>query len=239
MYVDSKAIVLSSLKYKDADLIVKCYTEAQGLVSFMVKGVLKSKKGKLKPAMFQSFNILNIGFNYKNKGQLEFFKDVRVEAHLNSISKDVYKSSMAMFLAEILKSVIYEEEPNPRLFKFIEDSILRLEYSKQFANMHISFLIKLSSFLGFSPHLPIKKEDIYFNLDEGFFQDHENKYTLNQENSNALLSFIKAPIAESHQIQLNKTQRNNLLKVMITYYRLHIESFKTPKSLEVIESIFS
>ena len=53
MIISTKAIVLSKLKYKDNDLIVKCYTESKGVVSFMVKNAFSSKKSKLKPAYFQ------------------------------------------------------------------------------------------------------------------------------------------------------------------------------------------
>ena len=44
MIIPTKAIVISKIKYKDNDLIVKCYTQAHGIVSFMVKGALSSKK---------------------------------------------------------------------------------------------------------------------------------------------------------------------------------------------------
>ena len=46
--VATKAIVLSSLKYNDSSLIVKCYTEDEGLKSYLIRGILKAKKGGLK-----------------------------------------------------------------------------------------------------------------------------------------------------------------------------------------------
>ena len=42
--IETKAIVLSSIKYSDTSLIVKCFTEKEGIKSYLVKGVLKSKK---------------------------------------------------------------------------------------------------------------------------------------------------------------------------------------------------
>jgi DNA repair protein RecO (recombination protein O) len=53
MISKTNAIVLSKIKYSDNDLIVKCYTEQFGVVSFLLKGVLKSKKGKVKVAFFK------------------------------------------------------------------------------------------------------------------------------------------------------------------------------------------
>ena len=239
MFIKTKAIVLSTIKFKDADLIVKCYTEELGIISFIVKGVLKSKKGKLKPAMFQMFNILNIEFMYRNKGKLEYFKEVKVEKHLNSINTDIYKSAVVMFLSEIMKSVIYEEEPNKSLYNFLEDSILHLEESQQYSNFHIAFLIKLSSYLGFSPHDPVQCNDKYFNLNEGYFENTETKYSLSLTNSNYLSGFLKKDLEKSHEIKLSKQDRRKLLSLIIVYYELQIESFKSPKSLEVLNSIFN
>ena len=51
--ITTKAIVLSSLKYSDTSLIVKCYTEQEGIKSYIIKGVLKAKKGGIKVAYFQ------------------------------------------------------------------------------------------------------------------------------------------------------------------------------------------
>ncbi|MEM1260276.1 MAG: recombination protein O N-terminal domain-containing protein, partial [Bacteroidota bacterium] len=52
MQVSTKAIILSSLKYGDTSLIVKAFTLSDGLKSYLLKGILTSKKGRLKPALF-------------------------------------------------------------------------------------------------------------------------------------------------------------------------------------------
>jgi DNA repair protein RecO (recombination protein O) len=38
--VNTKAIVLSSLKFGDTSLIVKCYTQEEGVKSYLIRGVL-------------------------------------------------------------------------------------------------------------------------------------------------------------------------------------------------------
>lgn len=238
MYIKSKAIVFSSLKFQDADLIVKCYTRAKGSVSFMVKGVLKSKKGKLRPAMFQTLNLLDIEFLHRNKGQLEYLKEVKVFRHLNGIQSNIYKSTLVMFLSEILKSVIFEEEPNASLFDFIENAIQELDKTEHFANFHIYFLINLSKHLGFAPHSPSGSNEPYFNLNEGYFESIESKYSLNAEKSSLFLKFLNLSMQESQNIPLTKKDRQELLNLALVYYQLHIENFQKPKSLQVIESIF-
>jgi DNA repair protein RecO (recombination protein O) len=239
MFIKTEGIVISTIKYRDTDLIVKCYTKSHGSISFMVKGILKSKRGKFRSSMFQILSLIGIEMQYKNKGQLEYFKEVQTTFPLNDLQGNVYKSTIAMFIAEILKSVIFEEEQNINLFEFIKKSIIYLDTTNNFANFHLSFLIKLSAFIGFSPHLPENDIDLYFNLSEGYFENKESKFSMSAENSNLLKQLIEIDLQQSYRIKLNKVKRLELLKLLITYYELHIESFKKPKSLEVIESVFT
>ena len=60
MQVSTKAIVVSKIRYKDHDLIVKCYTEKFGVKSYLLKNALKTRKGKFKPAYFQSLTVIEI-----------------------------------------------------------------------------------------------------------------------------------------------------------------------------------
>ncbi|VAV86332.1 DNA recombination and repair protein RecO, partial [hydrothermal vent metagenome] len=58
MLISTKAIVLSKIRYKDYDLIIKCYTKDFGVQTYLIKNALKTKKGKFKPAYFQPLSIL-------------------------------------------------------------------------------------------------------------------------------------------------------------------------------------
>ena len=60
MQTKTKAIVLSKIRFKDNDLIVKCYTSNHGIVSYLLKGVLKSKKSNKKIAYFQPLSLLEL-----------------------------------------------------------------------------------------------------------------------------------------------------------------------------------
>ena len=44
--IKTRAIVLQSIKYGDSSLVVKMFTEEEGLQSFMVKGVFGKNYGK-------------------------------------------------------------------------------------------------------------------------------------------------------------------------------------------------
>ena len=89
--VTTKAIVLSTLKYSDSSLIVKCYTQDEGLKSYLIRGVLKAKKGGIKIAYFQPLTQLNINANHSNKGTLNSIKEVQVSYSYKTIYKDIIK----------------------------------------------------------------------------------------------------------------------------------------------------
>lgn len=99
MLLTTNAIVLSKLKYRDNDLIVKCYTEQLGVVSFLLRGVLKSKKGYSKAAYFQLLSQLDLQIDYKPNRSLQSIKEVKLKHLYSSLHSNVFKSAIVMFLA--------------------------------------------------------------------------------------------------------------------------------------------
>ncbi len=239
MLVTTKAIVISALKYGEADLISKIYTRSNGLRTFMLKGVLKSRKGKLRSSMFQPLTRLEIVFNHRDTGKMEYLKDAKViemyqELHINPL-----KSAMVMFLAEMLKNTIQEEEEDAMLFEFLENSFSYLDGASKFANFHLFFLVGLTRYLGF---LPEKVDGDYpiFNMLEGVFQDiPTNDYCIEGKNVDLLHQFLEADFFTLQALKLNQSARNDFLNMLLLYYELHIESFRKPKSLGVLNEIFS
>ena len=118
MLVKTKAIVLSTLKFQEKSLIVKCFTESDGLKSYFVQNAYSNKKANQKIAYFQPLTMIEIEANHKNKGTLEHFKEIRLAHSYHSINTDIFKSTIVIFLSEILHHAIKEEEKNEQLFSF-------------------------------------------------------------------------------------------------------------------------
>lgn len=238
MLITTKAIVISSLKYSEADLIVKCFTEAAGLKTYLLRNILKSKKGKLKASMFQPLTQLEIVANHKEKGALENMREAKVVNSYQSIHSNIYKSSMLLFLAEMLKNSILEEEENQDLYDFLEKSFNWLDENDHIANFHLIFLVKLTKYLGFYPET--SKMDLnYFNLLEGIFEDHEaNVYCISGENLEIFKQILASDFQNEKNLKLNKLKRNNFLNMLLIYYDLHLQNFRKPKSLVVLNEMF-
>lgn len=238
MLVSTKAIVISALKYGEADLIVKLYTLSDGLRTYMLRGVLKSKKGKFKASMFQPLTKLEIVANHRNTGKLEYLKEARVGEAYATLHTNSVKSAMVMFLSEMLKNTIKEEEANPELFGFLEKSFEFLDHAAKIANFHLFFLLKLTRYLGFYPENRNSNFPV-FNLLDGVFQEiPTNDYCIEGPNTELLKLFLNADFFSLPEIRLNQVRRNEFLNMLLLYYELHIEGFRKPKSLAVLNEIF-
>lgn len=239
MQLTTKAIVISALKYGDSSLIVRAFTASDGLKSYMVKGVLASRRGKMRAAYFQPLNQLEVVAVHRNKGSLEFLREVRVQFPYSSIHSHMGKRAMALFLAEILSGSIREEERNLPLFEYLESAFQWLDTHEEIANFHIYFMLQLSRYLGFYPDTS-RDELPHFDLVEGEFIRAAGA---NPELHGALLanfkSFLGINFDAIHSVALGKIQRRELLESLLLYFEIHLQEFKKPRSLAVFNEVFS
>lgn len=237
--ITTKAIVLSTLKYSDSSLIVKCYTQEEGLKSYLIRGILKAKKGGLKIAYFQPLNQLNIVATHRNKGSLNAIKEVQISNPYKTIYKNIIKQSVVLFLSEVLSYSIKEEEKNNALFDYIETGLVWLDLHDKVANFHLLFLLNLTRFLGFYPDLT-EKEKIGFDLLEGNFTDvTSQKNVIYGNNFYQFKKLLGINFDSIENVSFNKQERQIVLKIIIQYFELHLDGFKKPKSLQILETVFS
>ncbi len=239
MRVTTNAIVLSSLKYGDSSLIVKAITASDGVKSYMLKGILTSKKGKLKAALFQPLTQLELVANHRNKGTLERIQEAKVYHPYQSLHTDMAKSAMTLFLAEMLGNCMHEEEQNQGLFAFLEASLQWMDAQDDIVNFHIHFLLELTKYLGFYPDTS-KLEAASFDLLEGEFTDTPSlNPILTGENLVYFKTFLGINFDRIHTIRMRKANRQDLLKSLVLYFELHLQGFRKPKSLAILNEVFS
>lgn len=239
MLITTKGIVFSALKYGEADLIVKCFTEKSGLKTYLLRGVLKSKKGKLKASLFQPLTQLEIVANHKDKGTLEYMREAKLLHPYQSLHTNIMKSTVVMFLSEVLRNAVKEEEPNESLFEFLETSLSWFDMHEKTANFHLFFLLKLTKYLGFYPDDSFSEEPV-FNLIDGTFQAVEtNNDCIADENVEVLKQLLGTDFDSLSTIKLNQTGRSRFLLMLLKYYEIHLQGFKKPKSLAVLNEIYN
>ncbi|CCH54831.1 DNA repair protein RecO [Fibrisoma limi BUZ 3] len=228
MLQKTRGIALSYLRYRETSIIARVYTEEFGLQSYIVNGVRSAKSKSNKIAMFQPLTLLEMVVYYKDDRDLHRLSEAKTSYPFQSIPFEVAKSSMAIFVTEMLTKTLKEEASNPMLFRFLIDSVLFLEDARtNYENFHLTFLLKLSFFLGFGPESAREFED----------QLHENSvpFLADDELTNALNTMLRQPLGTA--IKLSRSGRNELLDALVSYYKIHIDSLGEVKSLPVLREV--
>tara|TARA_B110000240_G_scaffold133627_1_gene148349 strand:+ start:3371 stop:4093 length:723 start_codon:yes stop_codon:yes gene_type:complete len=237
--VSTKAIVLSSIKYGDTSLIVKCYTEEEGVKTYLIRGVLKPKKKGIKAAYFQPLTQLKIVANHNSKNTLNSIKEVQVSQPYRTIHSDIVKQAVVFFLSEILASAIQEEEQNKTLYSYLETAFIWLDTHDKIANFHLLFMLNLTGFLGFYPDMS-EKDKIGFNLLEGNFSNStQDKNVIYRNDFYQFKKLLGINFDSIENVSYSKEERQLVLQIIIQYFKLHLGGFRKPKSLQVLEIVFS
>lgn len=236
--LETKAVVLSSLKYGETSLIIRCYTQDFGLKSFIAKGVFSKKKRNT--SLYFPLTELELSFQPKaNEQQLVFLRSAQTSYYYETLHFHPIKSAIVFFLAEILNLVLKEETDNSDLYFYIEHSLKEFDQKKEdFADFHLIFLIQLSHFLGFYPNLEI--EGSLFDLENGFFTNSNSSINMLKADETVLFKkLLEINFTENSKNTFNQPQRSLLLEILVKYYQIHTNNFKKPKSLQVLHELFS
>lgn len=223
----TEGIVINYIKYKDTSIITKIYTRQFGLQSYIVNGV-RSPKAKFKIALFQPLTLLDMVVYFKKNANLNRISELKCPYPQKTMAMDIRKSSIAIFIGEMLNKLLKEETEDETLFTFLWQSIQVLENQQEnFINFHLQFLLKLSRFLGF---LPASGEDI-------FVQTNGPDATL-VEKEIADLTFL---LQNSYQsfLPLSTKDRLYLLDMILKFYRYHIETLGEVKSVQVLNEVLN
>ena len=145
---------------------------------------------------------------------------------------------MAIFIAEVLSSVIWEESDSKDLFHFLHTAFQWLDEHEKTANFHLVFLLKLTQYLGFYPETK-NSELQYFNLQDGIFTNTYRQDTCIDGNIlNVFKTLIGINFDTMEELKLSANSRQIILEVLMKYYQIHLTGFRKPKSLEIFKELF-
>lgn len=241
MQTKTKAIVLHSLKFGESQMIVDMFTEQAGRVSFICH-IPKTAKSKIKKQFFQPLTILELEFDLRQNVKLQRIRDVRIAIPFMSIPFDAFKLSISLFISEFLNYATRDEQRNPPLYNYIENSVAWLDGSQRsFSNFHLVFMMRLSRFLGFFPNLEDYREGDFFDLRNGTFCTLPPLHPdfINPEESAKIRLLMRMNFETMHLFAMSRQERNRCAELIIIFYRLHIPNFPDLKSLAVLKELFA
>lgn len=216
----TRGIVFRFTKYGDTSIIVTIFTELFGLQTYIVNSV-RSKSAKGKIALFQPLTLLDLVVYFKENANIKRIKEVRCLHQYQTLQTDIKKSSIAMFINEVVNKTMKEEAHAQEQFEFLLDSLISLDDQKKgFENFHLIFLIKLSRFLGFGAH----------------HSDEVLTGRLAEKTEEELLKkLITAEYSDS--LIITQEQRRALLEILLRFYSSHIDSLGEIRSVQVLKEV--
>jgi DNA repair protein RecO (recombination protein O) len=236
-----KGIVLKTTNYSESSVIVQVLTDKFGMQSYLINGV-KKPKAKIKMNMLQSLHLLDMVVYHKTNTNIQRVSEVRQTPVFKSIPYDMLKTSIVIFLNEVLYKSIRQQSADESLFDYIFNSIAWFDENEEInPNFHLSFLLKLTRFLGFSPNDKRRNDQTYFDLQEGEFVSripiHSNYLEL--EDAIGFVALFNTPLEETSEIKFTNTQRRFLLDKILVFYTLHTASFGEVQSHKILETLLS
>ena len=220
MLYKTRGIVFRFTKYGETSIIVNIFTESFGLQSYIVNGV-RSKSAKNKIALFQPLTLLELVVYNKENANIKRIKELKCVHPFQSLYTDIKKSTIGMFLIEIMNKTIKEESHTGDFFSFLFNSIQTLDLLEESVeNFHLIFLVKLSRYLGFGAHTVSEV------LGHRMISDDEEKL---------LAILLTLNLQES--VKMTGHQRKNLLEPLLLFYADHIDYLGEIRSIPILREV--
>ena len=248
MLAKSQIIVLHTIKHGDTGIVVQCYSNAAGRCSLYFRASRKSNNASI----LHKLNILDVVTYSSGTQSMPTIKEVGVPYNLGTLRSDIYKSSIAIFISELLGRTVRESEANPHLFSFLASSIQILEHIDEgVANFHIHFLTHLCKMLGFMPLDNYSPTTPVFDIAAAKFTavpygtPAYGMQLMGEKESRMLHALMNTPstnLGKLHcggeELGINGELRLSYAKRMIEYISHHIGNTIEIKSLDILHQIF-
>lgn len=134
-----------------------------------------------------------------------------------TITTDPYKRTIALFMSEILHNVLRHPMEDAPMYNFLADSIRELDQTDEPQNFHLQFLVNFAAKLGFA--IP---------------EDQQVKLATSSDScsirSRGLINYNSNPST--------RKARQEALRALCAYFAEHVETWESPKSLDVLMEVF-
>lgn len=231
------AVILGTIQIKNNNNIVKMLTKSNGLQSVYLSATTKKKNAK--NAVLQPLSLCQVKYSKNKNSSIPSLNEATIDVPLFNIQMDVFKSTVALFIADFLTEVL-PQDTEDNFFDFIKNSIqIFNEIEDGIANYHLVFLMKTTQWYGIKPSLK-KDFNNYFDLKEGEFlsQKPNHNHYLSIQETKIIKRLLLVEWSHIAEIKLNRKLRIKLLNSIIHYYIFHVPGFKKPKALTILEEVF-
>lgn len=235
-------IALRTVRHSDRQSILAAWSRERGRVGIVMPAD-NGREARRRRALTMPLALFEgIEPSRPCSGELVRLRELRPTAVTSSLHSHPVKGSVALFLAEVLDSVLRMAQPEQRLWDFLEASVRALDALSApvaVANFHLWFLRALATLTGIAPDFGTWRPGAVFDMEEGVFRASaplHGRY-LQPEEALAVRLLGRMTPANIAGIRMPRELRSRMLDGILEYYALHGMPAST-RGLDVLRGLF-
>jgi len=159
--------------------------------------------------MYLPLSLIRITADFSPAKPAAVKEAVPLASNQSPLAYNPYKRAIALFLSEVLYHVLRHPMPDEPMFDFLLQAVQTLEQTEEPQNFHLQFLIDFAAKLGFAiPETSLEVSTITNN---------------------------QSPLTTT---PLTRKERQQTLRALCDYFAEHVETWQSPKSLDILMEVF-
>lgn len=204
-----EGIIIYKEDYSEADIRIVVFTNTNGLMNFYIKGIRKTKKRDVAAVDILAYSKLNL----IKKNDTYSIQDIELLKDFSNIKKDLDKLYLSIYLLDIIKKILVEEDCREKEFLLLKNTLDYMENQEK----KESQLLVVAFFL----FRMIKFEGVYFNSLNNFFQGKKESDFL--EEKVILKKFIENKVKDIRLEELDEKVIFRLILLLEDYINNQLE----------------
>lgn len=233
-------IPLRIVKHNDRSDILTAFTLERGRMAF-VQPAGKGREAARRRALMMPMALVECEVDVRTGRDVQLMSSPRPMLPLTALRSNPVRSSLAMFLAEVLTVVLRDSQPDATLWHYVAECIKILDSlpTPLLANFHITFMVRMTSIIGIEPAFDTFKSGSVFDMLEGRFRlsPPQHSHWLSGSEANMAASLGRITFANMHRFRLTRQERARLLDTILEYFSLHTAPLTNLRSLPVLRTL--
>lgn len=231
--------MLKLVPYTSGTAIMKGFSPDMGQLAFFVRG-MGNKKAK-NQILSHAGAILDVEYTEKQGSDLLSVAQLERIVHYQHVPGDVVKSSLMLFLAEIILKSTQQNDGSREMYQFAASTFEWIDVSDRLANIHLYFLANWIKLLGLQPQHP-KEVNQVFDLQEGAWLSKQiipvEGRVLSADDAQVFVKAFDLKMLTLNELSLSGESRRRLLHALVNYLCFQLSIGKGITSLSIIELLF-
>lgn len=245
MIIRTEAVVLRSVKYGETSQIVTLFTRRLGTIAVMARGAraAKSKFG----STLRPMSHVQVVFYHKPSREVHTLSECTHLTLFKRLYADIGRMAVGIRIVETVGTLFPRPETDESVFGATLDVLHELEESEQnWPNLLPYFQLRLCASLGFAPMLEretvrqIGSSGGYLSLEDGSISEARPAGPSTASSRRALRAFgvlVHADRDTSLRMNLDDSTFREVVDIVESYLRYHVEDFRPSRSKAVFEQI--